>query len=119
MDLKTLPEEIELRSKDLSFLIRWADDHTTIYRMRDLRLACRCAACVDEHTGRPLLDPDAVPGTIEVLGAAEVGNYGIQIQWSPTQSEPSGHNTGIYTFDRLRSLDPTRPEAQNPEQAAP
>jgi ATP-binding protein involved in chromosome partitioning len=46
-------------------------------------------------TGRPLLDPAAVPADIRPLGVALVGGYGIKVTWS------DGHSTGIFTFDRL------------------
>lgn len=104
MDPKTTPEEIELRSQDRSFRVMWGDDHMTVFRNRDLRLACRCAACVEEMTGRPLLDPATVPDDIDITDVEEVGNYGLKITWQ------GGHSTGIYTWDRLRSLDPSAPE---------
>ncbi len=64
---------------------------------RALRLACPCAGCVEEMTGRPLLDPGlgAAGGPAAVAGAL-VGAYGLRIDWS------DGHGTGIYTFERLR-----------------
>ena len=102
MDLATTPNEIELRSSDNTLRLYWADDHVTIYKSRDVRLMCRCASCVDEMTGKPLLDPATVPDTIDASSIEEVGNYGIRIQWS------SGHNTGIYTWERLRKSDPTQ-----------
>lgn len=103
-DLATLPEEIELRSADNTVRIRWADQVLTIYKSRDLRLLCHCAGCVDENTGRPLLDPATVPDSIEPVDLEEVGNYGLRIRWS------SGHGTGIFTWDRLRASDPEAPE---------
>lgn len=104
---RTVPEELELRSSDGTFRIRWADGHHTVYRNRDLRLLCRCASCVDELTGRPLLDPTTVPDTIQVEDAEEMGNYGLKLTWT------GGHSTGIYTWERLRNTDHTAPENQD------
>jgi DUF971 family protein len=46
-------------------------------------------------SGRPLLDPDSVPGNVEPLAVSLVGAYGIKVRWS------DGHDTGIYGFARL------------------
>jgi ATP-binding protein involved in chromosome partitioning len=46
-------------------------------------------------SGRPLLDPAAIPPDIRPVSLALVGAYGLKIQWS------DGHSTGIYTFDLL------------------
>jgi DUF971 family protein len=63
-----------------------------------LRLACPCAACVEEMTGRRLLQPGAVPADIRPQSLALVGAYGLRINWS------DGHDTGIYTFELLQAL---------------
>lgn len=77
--------------------IEWDDaGHAWLYPARALRLACPCAACVEEMTGRALLDPAAVPADVRAESLALVGAYGLRIQWS------DGHATGIYTFERLR-----------------
>jgi len=69
--------------------------HTGFFPARDLRMACPCAACVEEMTGRPLLNPSSVPPDVRPLSLALVGAYGLKIDWS------DGHGTGIYTFERL------------------
>ena len=78
--------------------IAWADGHESLYDVRRLRLACGCAACVDEWTGENRLDDAAVPADVRPLHVQPVGRYAIQIDWS------DGHATGIYPFRRLREL---------------
>jgi ATP-binding protein involved in chromosome partitioning len=78
--------------------IAWADGAECVYAVRDLRLACGCASCVDEWSGEGRLDPATVPADVRPLRITPVGRYAIQIQWS------DGHETGIYPFRRLREL---------------
>ena len=78
--------------------IAWADGHESRYDVRELRLACGCAHCVDEWTGAGRLDPDSVPADVHPLRIEPVGRYAIQIEWS------DGHASGIYPFRRLREL---------------
>jgi ATP-binding protein involved in chromosome partitioning len=78
--------------------IRWADGVESVYDVRDLRLACACAQCVDEWTGQERLDPAGVPEDVQPVKIEPVGRYAIQIAWS------DGHTTGIYPFRRLREL---------------
>ena len=78
--------------------ISWDDGVKSVYAVRDLRLACSCANCVDEWTGEGTLDPGSVPEDVHPLSIQSVGRYAIQITWS------DGHDTGIYPFDRLRRL---------------
>jgi ATP-binding protein involved in chromosome partitioning len=90
-----MPTEIVglLRSK---ITLKWPDGHETVYRARDLRLACRCAMCIEEMSGKPLLDPAAVADNVRAKGIELVGQYAIAIEWS------DGHTTGIYNFRDLR-----------------
>lgn len=78
--------------------VRWADGAETVYDVRELRLACGCALCVDEWTGEDRLDPGSVPEDVRPLQIERVGRYAIQVRWS------DGHESGIYPFRRLREL---------------
>jgi len=78
--------------------IAWADGHESRYDVRELRLACGCARCVDEWTGEERLDSASVPADVRPLRIERVGRYAIQIEWS------DGHASGIYPFRRLREL---------------
>ena len=65
---------------------------------RALRLSCPCAMCVEEMSGRPLLDQATVPDDIRPTGIQLVGAYGLGVTWS------DGHSTGIFPWERLRGL---------------
>ena len=81
---------------DQGLLVEWDQaGHQGSFSARELRLACPCAACVEEMTGRPLLDVATVPEDVRPVSLALVGAYGLRINWS------DGHGTGIYTFERL------------------
>jgi ATP-binding protein involved in chromosome partitioning len=81
--------------------IEWAQGrHTGFFPARALRLACPCAGCVEEMSGRPLLDPATVPADVRPLRLGLVGAYGLRVDWS------DGHGTGIYTFAHLLSVCP-------------
>jgi len=78
----------------------WEDGHESFYPGRDLRCACACAECVEEMTGKKLLQDEQVPAEIRVLELLPVGNYALAFRFS------DGHDTGIYAFERLRRLCP-------------
>ena len=61
----------------------------------DLRRRCRCASCVDEHTGAQILKPEDVSDDVVPLSIEKMGNYAVAVQWS------DGHNSSIYPYDRL------------------
>jgi len=83
--------------RDDGVYVEWDESgHAALYPARALRLACPCAGCVEEMSGRPLLRPESVGPEVRPVSLALVGAYGLRIQWS------DGHGTGIYTFDLLR-----------------
>ena len=56
---------------------------------------CRCAGCVDEMTGVRTLDVNGVPKDIAITDMRLVGHYAVKFVFS------DGHDTGIYSWDRL------------------
>ena len=80
--------------------IAWSDGHESYYGAHALRCACSCATCVDEMTGRKVLIDEKVPRDVRLKAFFPVGNYGVALHWSDE------HDTGIYTFKRLRELCP-------------
>ena len=80
--------------------IVWEDGHESLYAARELRGLCPCAACVDEVTGRRVLDLGSLPADVVPRMWSGVGHYGVQFVWS------DGHSTGIYPHAVLRRLCP-------------
>jgi ATP-binding protein involved in chromosome partitioning len=81
-----------------TLILRWQDGHDQQIDVRDLRLACRCAACIDEMSGRAVLVPSTVPLNIMPTRIWSLGNYAIGVSFS------DGHSSGIYTFGHLRAM---------------
>ena len=93
-----VPERIHRGEHEL--VITWEPGHVGTYSIRQLRLACQCATCRDEFTGRELLDPGAIAEDLRAVDVSLVGNYAIKIRFS------DGHDTGIYTYRYLLELCP-------------
>ncbi|MGC3996022.1 MAG: DUF971 domain-containing protein [Anaeromyxobacter sp.] len=89
------PEAIDVLP-DHAIRILWpGGPEVTIPAVR-LRDACPCAGCVEEGTGRKLLDPATIPADIRPEQIVPVGSYAVQIHWS------DGHSTGLYSWETLR-----------------
>jgi ATP-binding protein involved in chromosome partitioning len=95
---RNTPLEIGPDEEGERLRIRWGDEVVSTFTPRDLRLACPCAGCVEEMTGKPLLAPESVAPDVHPLAIHYVGRYALQFIWS------DGHQTGIYPFEYLRRL---------------
>lgn len=94
-----MPVPVEIgRANQHDVKITWQDGHESLYPARELRLACPCAACVDEMTGQVRVIATSVAQNVHPVKIDLIGRYAISIQWS------DGHHTGIYTFEYLRKL---------------
>lgn len=83
---------------DKELLFTWGDETRTLLSNRLIRYHCGCAGCIDEMTGKRRIREEDVAPDIKPLRIENVGNYAIKIHWS------DGHNTGIYSFELLRTL---------------
>lgn len=86
------------RTKENELGFDFDDGSRAVFRLRNLRLACPCALCVDENSGERLLDPNTVSEDISIETIQSVGRYAVGILWS------DGHRTGIYPYDLLKRL---------------
>jgi DUF971 family protein len=89
------PESIDVTPQG-GLRIAWPGAREVEIPPLQLRDQCPCAGCVEEGTGRKLLDPATIPPDIRVQDVKPVGNYAIQLHWS------DGHSTGIYSWETLR-----------------
>jgi ATP-binding protein involved in chromosome partitioning len=90
---------VGFRRRDARTLsVLWEDGRRDDFDVRDLRLACPCALCVEEMSGRPVLDPQSVLPDVAPHTISSAGNYAIIFRWN------DGHSTGIYSVKHLRAL---------------
>jgi ATP-binding protein involved in chromosome partitioning len=87
-----------VRTPESKLQIFWTSGGNVLLDLKELRLACPCASCVDEWSGEKILSPDSVPKDIRIGSLTSIGRYAMVIHWS------DGHNTGIYSWDYLRKL---------------
>ena len=93
------PNNIDLHNAGI--LIEWSNGKSHVFPYLYLRLQCPCAHCVEEMSGRPILDISSVPGDITILEYSLVGKYALQFMWS---NADSCSTSGIYPFEMLLKL---------------
>jgi len=96
------PRDLKVRLKEQRLIIEWKDGTQSEYSLDELRRRCPCAACKTERSQQadnPLQILKFNPTDVRVTSASLVGHYAIQFVWS------DGHNTGIFDFRFLRSLE--------------
>ena len=76
----------------------WNDDSFSVINLKELRAACPCALCVDEHTGERILDVKSIPEDILIVNLRSMGRYAVGITWT------DGHQSGIYPYRQLKNL---------------
>lgn len=90
--------KVTLIADGASLELEWSDAVKTHAVARALRLACPCAACVDEVTGERRIRDEDVPPNIRVEQVAAVGRYALSLAFS------DGHRSGIYDWKLLRRV---------------
>lgn len=78
--------------------VLWEDGRRDDLDVRDLRLACQCALCIEEMSGKKVLDPKTVRADVAPRQVSSVGNYAVAVTFN------DGHSSSIYSFEHLRAL---------------
>lgn len=110
--VESAPKNIDLK-KDRGLTIEWADGSSSYYSIAYLRKMSPSAEARelrDQMKKNPLTvlpSNFGSAGAISATGAELVGNYAIRVSFS------DGHNTGIYSWDYLRRIDPVMQERPN------
>jgi DUF971 family protein len=87
--------------------IRWNDGRESYFGLEPLRRRCPCALCAGEKgiLGEVYRSETRLSAeSFRLLKCAVVGGYAIQPEWADR------HNSGIYSFDYLRSINLSEPE---------
>lgn len=115
------PEHIAI-SKSKGVKIDWSDGHRSEYSLAYLRDECPCASCTGAHGTEPQKTDYSKPQpannpfpmfkpALKMLSVEPVGSYAFRISWS------DGHNSGIYSYDRLREICPCPQCSQSRDRA--
>ena len=105
--MKEIPVGITANKIKAELVVRWKDQHESVYPFGLLRAACPCASCRGGHENMHP-EPDAAVFAVHMgdtpatrLRKIEaVGQYAITIEWE------DGHHYGIYNWHFLRALCP-------------
>lgn len=85
-------------SADRGIVLTLPNGEQRVCTPAELRRACRCAHCVEEFSGKPLLDPASIPESIHPRSITPMGNYAVAITWS------DGHSSSIYPYELLMQV---------------
>ena len=102
--MSAVPTELTMIGEDRLQIV-WSDGQHRQYSIASLRAGCPCATCREKKRASdqdpPPLFPVLKPEELQPLRIASLkpmGNYAYHIAFS------DGHDTGIYTLERLREL---------------
>ncbi|MEQ9453726.1 MAG: DUF971 domain-containing protein [Phycisphaeraceae bacterium] len=104
------PRSLDL-DKDKGLTIRWSDGRVSFYPVNLLRRLSPSAEAREMRkaiAANPLTVLPSSTSSSEPLRAVDaelVGNYAVRIRFS------DGHDTGLYAWPYLRSIDPNQPPA--------
>jgi DUF971 family protein len=90
--------QADVSTDQLRLTLTWDDGHVSTVTAQTLRQSCPCAECVEEFSGRRVLDTSKVPADLKLLEASPVGNYALAFVFG------DAHRTGIYNWEYLRQL---------------
>lgn len=105
------PKHMDLK-KDKALTIHWSDGRVSIYPIAYLRKLSPSAEAKElrkEMARNPLTVMPASAsqaggaGPLTATGIERIGNYAVRIRFS------DGHDTGIYSWQYLRQIDPNQP----------
>lgn len=95
--MKIYPTKLQLASDNL-LRIAWSNGQQREYTVRELRDSCTCASCRGGHKDPRAGPPAENAEPLRITGMKPVGHYAYAISFS------DGHDTGIYTLERLQVL---------------
>lgn len=99
MNIKSQAKILKIQQKDnYTFTIHWNDGVIANYRLSELQKHCHCANCIDEITGKPILNKEAIQQDVRAVRIVSVGRYALRVQFT------SGCSAGIYDYDLLYQL---------------
>jgi len=90
-------KEFELLNDEILSIL-WNDSHLSYLVIKDIRNSCPCATCRTAREGFKKSISLLPPDSYRITSFQKVGQYGIQFKWG------DGHETGIFTYQRLREL---------------
>lgn len=94
---KRYPTSVE-KGTERNLSITWSDGEKADLDVVELRRACVCAHCVDEHTRQQILKPEDVAETVRPVRVRNLGRYALMIDWT------DGHSSSIYSWASLSRM---------------
>ena len=85
------------KSADRELTVEWDDRHFGMHKYETLRELCPCAFCKYERE-KEKQNQKKDNKDYNIVNIEQVGSYAIKITWA------DGHDTGIYSFEYLRSI---------------